>query len=319
MDPDVGPKAPGMTAPAQTLTFSGAPCRLDAWLAASVPALSRSRWQALVKEGQVTVNGQPRKANHTLHEGDVVGWTIPPPEPSELQPEDMKLDVLFEDADLLVINKPAGLVVHPAPGHRTGTLVHGLLHHCDDLAGIGGEERPGIVHRLDRDTSGCLLVAKTQSALNDLARQFKDRGVRKEYVALVWGRPSPPAGTVRTLIGRDPRNRQKMSSAVTTGREAITHYETVHAYPDMTLVHVRIETGRTHQIRVHMAHLRHPVVGDAMYGRARVHPLKELFTRQMLHAARITFTHPRTGAALEFEAPLPPDFRALLTALRTEG
>ena len=164
--------------------------RLDAFLATKLPELSRSRWQELIKDGRVTVNGEMRKPNYSLRENDVIAWDIPPPEPSELKPENIPLDVLFEDSDIIVINKPPGLVVHPAPGHSAGTLVHGLLFHCDDLAGIGGEERPGIVHRLDRDTSGCLIVAKTESALNELARQFKERDVKKEYVALVWGNPA---------------------------------------------------------------------------------------------------------------------------------
>lgn len=290
--------------------------RLDAFLAARRPDLSRARWQQLIRDGRVTVNGAARKPNHALHAGDRIAWEIPPAEPAELQPEEMPLDVLFEDADLIVINKPAGLVVHPAPGHSTGTLVHGLLFHCDDLTGIGGEERPGIVHRLDRDTSGCLVVAKNEQAHRALVAQFKARDVRKEYVALVWGRPVPAQGTVRTLIGRDPHHRQKMSAKVRAGREAVTHYEVVQAFADMSFVRVKIETGRTHQIRVHMAHLRHPVVGDTMYGRARQHPLAGLIVRQMLHAERIAFTHPRTGLELEFTAPLPPDFRALLAALR---
>lgn len=290
--------------------------RLDAFLAAYDPSRSRSRWQDLIREGRVTVNGTARKPNYTLREGDVIAWEIPPPEPAGLEPEDIPLDILYEDADLLVINKPPGLVVHPAPGHSSGTLVHGLLFHCDDLAGIGGEERPGIVHRLDRDTSGCLLVAKTEQALHALARQFKNRDVKKEYVALVWGRPVPARGTIRTLIGRDPHHRQKMSAKVATGREAVTHFELVQPFGEMSFVRVRIETGRTHQIRVHLAHIHHPVVGDAMYGRARQHELRDLITRQMLHAERITFVHPRTGAELEFTAPLPADFRALLGALR---
>lgn len=303
-----------------TLRFSGeAFARLDAFLASNVPELSRSRWQDLIKTGSVTVNGSARKANYSLRANDLVSWTIPPMEPTELKAENIPLDVLFEDSDLLVINKPAGLVVHPAPGHSTGTLVHGLLFHCDDLAGIGGEERPGIVHRLDRDTSGCLLVAKTEQALNALAKQFKDRIVKKEYVALVWGKPSPPRGTIKTLIGRDPHHRKKMSVKVSSGRESVTHYEVVQSWDDISFVRLRIETGRTHQIRVHMTHLLHPVVGDALYGRSRKHELGDLIVRQMLHAERISFTHPRTGAELEFNAPLPTDFRALLAALGVRG
>lgn len=299
------------------ITFSAEePARLDAWLAGARTELSRSRWQELIKDGRVTVNGIARKPNYSLRTNDVIAWEIPPVEPTELKPEPMNLDVMYEDSDLIVINKPPGLVIHPAPGHSTGTLVHGLLAHCDDLAGIGGKERPGIVHRLDRDTSGCLLVAKTQESLNALAKQFKDRIVKKEYVALVWGKPSPAKGTIKTLIARDPNHRQKMSANVKTGRDAVSHYEVVHSYKEMSFVRIRIETGRTHQIRVHMAHLHHAVVGDAMYGRSRKSDVGELIKRQMLHAERITFVHPRTGDTLEFNAPLPADFRTLLAALR---
>jgi 23S rRNA pseudouridine1911/1915/1917 synthase len=299
------------------IVFSGeAISRLDAFLAASRTDLSRSRWQELIKDGRVLVNGKPRKPNHSLRTGDAVSWDIPPPVPAGLVPENIPLNVLYEDQDLIVLNKPPGIVVHPSPGHSCGTLVHGLLFHCDDLAGIGGEERPGIVHRLDRDTSGCMLVAKTEQSMSDLSKQFKARDVKKEYVALVWGRPSPPRGTIRTLIARDPRHRQKMSANVQSGRDAVTHYEVVQPFDEMSFVRVKIETGRTHQIRVHMAHIRHSVVGDAMYGRPHQHALAALITRQMLHAERIAFTHPRTHIELEFTAPIPADFRALLTALR---
>ena len=322
MNPNTpSPQHPIASSPiAPPLRYSiSSPSRLDAFLATAAPEFSRSRWQDLIREGHVTVNGKTVKPNHTLRTGDTIDWTLPPTAPTELVPEDLKLDVLFEDADLIVLNKPPGLVVHPAPGHSTGTLVHGLLHHCDDLAGIGGEERPGIVHRLDRDTSGCLVVAKTEPALNALAAQFKDRDVKKEYVALVWGTPSPRTGTVRTLIARDPHHRQRMSAKVKAGREAVSHYEVLETWDDLAFVRIRIETGRTHQIRVHMAHLHHPVAGDALYGRAHPHhALTPLLVRQMLHAERIAFRHPTTGQDLAFAAPLPPDFRAVLTALRRE-
>lgn len=289
--------------------------RLDAWLAGAEPSLSRARWQQLIRDERVLVNGKAVKPNESLHAGDEIRWELPPPAPTNLEGEAMHLDILFEDADLIVINKPPGLVVHPAPGHATGTLVHGLLHHCEDLSGIGGEERPGIVHRLDRDTSGCLIVAKTEAAMAELARQFKDREVKKEYTALVWGRPIPAQGTVRTTIGRDPRHRQKMCADVKHGRDAVTHYETVTLFPDMTLMRLRIETGRTHQIRVHMAHLHHPVVGDRVYGRARKHEHEDLIVRQMLHAGRVSFTHPKSHKLMIFEAPLPADFAALMSAM----
>jgi 23S rRNA pseudouridine1911/1915/1917 synthase len=297
--------------------------RLDAWLASAEPELSRSRWQGLIRDGAVRVNRAERKPNYTLRAGDEIQWTIPPARAAAPQPEAIPLDVLFEDGDLLVVNKPPDLVVHPAPGHAGGTLVNALLHHCGDLTGIGGELRPGIVHRLDRDTSGALVVAKNDAALAGLARQFKGRTVRKEYVALVWGCPSRSRGTIRTLVGRNPYNRKKMAARPLetpdsrgarprsfSGREAVTHYEVVQRFEGLSLVRVRIETGRTHQIRVHLAHLGHPVCGDAQYGRARAHAVVP--SRQMLHAARMEFDHPRTGERMSFEAPIPADMRRVL-------
>jgi 23S rRNA pseudouridine1911/1915/1917 synthase len=210
-------------------------------------------------------------------------------------------------------------VVHPAAGHAAGTLVNALLYHCRDLAGIGGELRPGIVHRLDRDTSGALVVAKNESALRDLVRQFKARQVRKEYLALVWGQPRPAAGRVETLIGRSPRDRKKMSAQPKSGRPAVTLYETLENLGPAALLRVRIETGRTHQIRVHLAHLGHPVVGDREYGHKRPAPLPAPVPRQMLHAERLSCVHPRTGGLLVFSAPVPPDMQTLLAALRRAG
>lgn len=302
---------------ASSLRFpDSAPQRLDQFLAASQPEHSRARWKQLIESEQVQINGVVvRKANTKLKPGDAITWIVPPPVPSKLVPEEMALDVLYEDADLLVLNKPSDLVVHPAAGNWTGTLVHGLLHHCEDLEGIGGEERPGIVHRLDRDTSGCLVVAKTEQALADLAAQFKGREVKKEYVALAWGKFDQPRGTVRTQIARDPRKRQRMCVVTKDGKDAVSHFEVVKTLGGISLVRVRIETGRTHQIRVHLAHIGHPVVGDAMYGRGREHDLKAMMTRQMLHAERISFRHPRTGLPMEFAAPLPEDFSALWKAL----
>lgn len=309
-----------MTEPGEvsSLRFpDSAPQRLDQFLAASQPDHSRARWKQLIETDQVKINGAVvRKANTKLKPDDEISWIVPPPTPSRLVPEEMALDVMFEDEDLLVLNKPPDLVVHPAAGNWTGTLVHGLLHHCEDLAGIGGEERPGIVHRLDRDTSGCLVVAKTEQSLNALAAQFKGREVKKEYVALAWGKFDQPRGTVRTLITRDPRRRQQMCVSTTEGKEAVTHFEVTEFLGDASLLRIRIETGRTHQIRVHLAHLKHPIVGDSIYGRGHIHPLKELMKRQMLHAERLSFRHPRTNALMEFAAPLPPDFVALLEAFR---
>ncbi len=285
--------------------------RLDAWLAAAHPAVSRSRWKQLIEAGRVTLNGTPAlKPNTPLAPGDTLRCTLPEPEPVGLVPADIPLAILFEDADLLALNKPPGLVVHPAPGHAADTLVNALLHHCTDLAGIGGELRPGIVHRLDKDTSGVLVVAKNEKTHAALVAQFASHAIRKEYLALVWGTPKKPAGTLDLPVGRHPVHRQKM--AVTEkGRAAVTHYEILAAGPLASLLRVRIETGRTHQIRVHLAHLGHPVVGDATYGRARHGLPPELnISRQMLHAHVLEIVHPRTGRPRAFTAPPPPDFLA---------
>lgn len=297
----------------------GAGRRLDAWLATQRRDLSRARIQDLIRAGHVTVNGRPVKASSGLVAGMTVSLEVPLPIDSELRPESIPLDVLYEDDDLLAINKPAGLVVHPAAGHASGTLVNALLAHCPNLPGINGEKRPGIVHRLDRDTTGVIVVAKTDLAMRALVDAFKARTVRKEYAALVWGVLTPPAGRVETLIGRSSHNRKKMSASPSRGRAAITLYETVETFADASRLKVRIETGRTHQIRVHMAWLGHPVIGDKDYGRQRPNRLTTpLPTRQMLHAERLTLSHPRTGKELTFAAPWPEDMRVLLAALQGE-
>ena len=285
--------------------------RLDVHLAAVHPALSRSRWKQLIEAGHVFLNGVPvLKTNTALAPGDELRCALPDPESVGLVAADIPLAILHEDSDLIVLNKPAGLVVHPAPGHAADTLVNALLHHCADLQGIGGELRPGIVHRLDKDTSGVLVVAKNEASVAALVAQFSAHSVQKEYLALVWGAFKKPSGTVDLPVGRHPVHRQKM--AVTEkGRAAVTHYETLAAGPLAALLRVRIETGRTHQIRVHLAHLGHPVVGDATYGRAR-HGLPEnlQIPRQMLHAHVLQIIHPRTGRRLVFTAPPPADFLA---------
>ena len=292
--------------------------RLDAWLCRQEPELSRSRIQSLIREGGVTLDGKPCKPSQKLAEGQCVSLEIPAPAETTLVAEAIPLEVLFEDHDLVVLNKPAGLVVHPAAGHPSGTLVNALLAHCPDLAGIGGERRPGIVHRLDRDTTGVMVVAKNDPAMHALVDQFRHRQVTKEYLALVWGQLTPPCGRAETLIGRSPHDRKKMSTRVATGRPAITLYETLRTFAATSLVKVRIETGRTHQIRVHMAHLGHAVVGDPQYGRPRPGALPlPAPQRQMLHAARLCFTHPVSGQPMTFEAPLPRDMKALLEALET--
>ncbi len=293
--------------------------RLDAWLARAHPAHSRARWQQLIRDSRVRVDGTARRPNHRLAGGESIDWDEPPPAPPALVPEDRPLDIVYEDGDILVLNKPPGLVVHPAPGHPEGTLVHALLFHCKDLAGIGGELRPGIVHRLDQDTSGLMVVAKNERALRDLAAQFKTREVRKEYLALAWDHPEPESGTIRTRIRRHPTRRQRMAVDPLEGRMSVTHYETVERFRLCTLLRLRIETGRTHQIRVHLAHIGHPVVGDTVYGRARGRTLPLPTRRQFLHAARLAFTHPGTGAPLEFDAPPPDDLRTIIRALRAEG
>ena len=300
-----------MTATLLAFTLDQRAARLDSFLAAAHPAISRSRWKQLIEAGHVALNGTPiRKPNTALASGDTLACTLPAPEPVGLAPADIPLDILHEDADLIVLNKPAGLVVHPAPGHAADTLVNALLHHCGDLQGIGGELRPGIVHRLDKDTSGVLVVAKNEPAHAALVAQFAAHTVQKEYLALAWGVPAKKCGTVEFPVGRHPVHRQKM--AVTEkGRAAITHYEVLAAGPLASLLRVRIETGRTHQIRVHLARLGHPVVGDTVYGRARhgLPPGLDL-SRQMLHAHALKIVHPRTGAPLAFTAPPPADFLA---------
>jgi 23S rRNA pseudouridine1911/1915/1917 synthase len=292
--------------------------RLDAWIAAEVAALSRVRVQAMLKSGAIHfADGAAMKAQTKAVAGMQIVVEILPPEPVTVEAEDIPLDVLYEDADLIVINKPAGLVVHPAPGHASGTLVNALLFHCADLAGVGGELRPGIVHRLDRDTSGVMIVAKCQSAMDSLGRQFHDRKVEKEYVAILHGIPRPGVGRIETLIGRSRHDRKMMGVQSTHGRNAITSYRLTEAFGEFCFVKVGIETGRTHQIRVHMSHIGNPVVGDAVYGgRYNRRPLPATVDRQMLHAAMLTFDHPTSGERLTFEAPLAPDIVGLLSALR---
>ena len=294
--------------------------RLDIGLGLLCPDLSRSRLQSLIRDGHVRLNGTAAKPSQKLSAAMVVEIEIPPPVPSAMMPEAIPLEVLYEDADILVLNKPAGLVVHPAAGHASGTLVNALLAHCPDLGGIGGEVRPGIVHRLDRDTTGAMVVAKQAQALQALVNQFKRRQVGKEYLALVWGAFEPPAGRIETLIGRSARNRKTMSATPAVGRPAVTVYRTVERFAAASLLALRIETGRTHQIRVHMAFKGHPVIGDAQYGRQ--HPGRlpgAMPARQMLHAHRLTLIHPRTGVTMTFEAPLPADVENLLNQLRHEG
>lgn len=300
-----------------TLTVEGGAeeRRLDQWLARKLPELTRSRIQALAKQGCLTdAEGRAApKLSSAPQPGATLVLTLPPAEPSDVMPEDIPLDVLYEDADLLALNKPAGLVVHPACGHSHGTLVNALLHHCPDLKGIGGERRPGIVHRLDMDTSGVMVVAKTERAHRALVQAFAEHALEKVYVALVHGAP-PPEGTLENLIGRHPTHRQKMAVVHENGRRALTHWRVLAALPNgLSRVECRIETGRTHQIRVHMASLGTPIAGDALYGKPALdRRLPHPPARQLLHARLLALRHPVTGEPLRFVAPFPEDFAPYL-------
>ncbi len=291
--------------------------RLDKFLAGEVPNHSRAQIQRLIDEGRV---GLPRlkvvKANSPVRTGDTVTVEVPEAVPSSIVAEDLPLEILYDDADVVVVNKPAGLVVHPGAGHASGTLVHALLHHVKDLSGIGGEQRPGIVHRLDKGTSGVMVVAKHDQAHQELARQFHDREVEKEYVALVWG-VVHNRRRIDLPIGRDPVHREKVSTRARRARHAVTRVTWARHLPGVTLIRVAIATGRTHQIRVHLAAIGHAIVGDSVYGgiHTRVqHDIRAVqrLTRPFLHAERLAFTHPRSGERVSFEAPLPADLLAVL-------
>jgi len=278
--------------------------RLDQFLAKRLPEFSRSRLQQLIRDGFVLLNNSTTRPRQTVRGGDKIQLTEPPLEKIETLPEQIPLEILFEDNDLVVVNKPAGLVVHPGAGHREHTLVNALLNHCSMLSGIGGKERPGIVHRLDKDTSGCLVVAKNDAAHRGLSQQFADRTVQKIYLALVAGRLRQPAGVIEEKIGRHPVHRQRMSATALRGRMAKTEYRVVRWSEQASLVECSLHTGRTHQIRVHLHHLGHPVLGDKIYAPR----LGKDFPRQMLHAWKLGFRHPRTEEWKHFEAPLPDDF-----------
>lgn len=294
--------------------------RLDHFLVSVVPGQSRSHLQRLIEEGHVTVNGRPAKANLRLKLGVSVDIDIPEAREPIPAPENIELPIVYEDADLVVVNKPPGMVVHPAAGHDSGTLVNALLYHVDDLSGIGGEKRPGIVHRLDRGTSGLMVVAKNDAAHQELARQFHDREVSKEYLALVWG--VVVAGRrIEDPIGRDPNNRLKMTNRARRSREAVTRIVRVfQVNPALALAQIAIHTGRTHQIRVHLSSIGHPIVGDTLYGGLRrrlpfdIRAVSRL-DRPFLHAAKLAFKHPRDGRRMEFESELPPDLKSVLDDL----
>ena len=287
--------------------------RADQLIARLAPGLTRSAAQRLLEEGAVTRNGQPVKKNYKAAEGDVLAVALPDPEPAEAVPQDIPLDVVYEDDDVIVVNKPVGLVVHPAAGHPDGTLVNALLYHCGkSLSGINGALRPGIVHRIDRDTSGLIIAAKNDAAHQALAAQLADHSLYREYEAVCVGVLREDAGTVDAPIGRNPADRKKMAVDRKNGRPAVTHWSVLARYPGHTHIRCRLETGRTHQIRVHLASMGHPLLGDTVYGAKR--PVPGL-AGQCLHARRLSFVHPRTGERLTLECPLPPWFEEVLTKL----
>ncbi len=303
--------------------------RLDVFLTREIGHFSRAYFQRLIEAQKVLVNETPEKASYLVTPGDRIEVLIPPPKKYEMAPENIPLNIVYEDRYLLVVNKPAGLVVHPAVGHFTGTLVNALLYHCRDLSGIGGELRPGIVHRLDKDTSGLLVVAKDDYTHRKLSEQFSLRTIDREYWALVWGVPSPRSGRIETQIGRSPTNRKKMAVLKEGGKLAITTYETQERLYLLSLVKLKLGTGRTHQIRVHMAHIGHPVLGDSPYGgrnrrlgaltaaeRKIAATYLEMMPRQALHARTLGFEHPHTHERLRFESDLPEDMDTLLARAR---
>jgi 23S rRNA pseudouridine1911/1915/1917 synthase len=297
--------------------------RLDKFLAAQLPEFSRTQIQRLIEQGHVSVASAEATARYRVRAAEQIRLGVPPPRPARPIAEAIPLPIVYEDEALVVINKPPGMVVHPAPGHARGTLVNALLYHCRTLSGIGGEERPGIVHRLDKDTSGLLLVAKHDRSHRHLAAQLKARQVRRRYLALVVGRMPAAHGTMDGPIGRHPQQRQKMA-VVAHGRAACTHYEVVDVWGPVTRLRLRLDTGRTHQIRVHLAHAGRPVVGDPVYGPGTVRlpqaPQLErqlrAFSRQALHAEELRFQHPETAAWMTFTAPLPADMQGLISSLQ---
>ncbi|MCR5447966.1 MAG: RluA family pseudouridine synthase [Solobacterium sp.] len=288
--------------------------RIDRYLS-DVSDLSRSRVQSLVKEGLITVNGKPVKSSYAVCEGVIIEADVPEDQPMDLLPENIPLDILYEDEDVIVINKPKGMIVHPASGIYTGTLVNALLYHCKDLSGINGVIRPGIVHRIDKDTTGCIVACKNDFAHTAIAAQLESKTCRRDYLAVVMGNIVHDDGLIDAPIGRDPADRQKMKVTDKASREARTHFHVLKRFKNSTYVECRLDTGRTHQIRVHMKYINHPVMGDLKYGK----PCRYMDTQgQVLHAHRLTFVHPRTNETMVFEAPLPEYFRKLLTILEEE-
>jgi len=287
--------------------------RLDAFLASSLDGLTRSQAARLIESGEVAVNGKTAGKSYRLAGGEDIAVTLPEPEPVEAVPQDIPLDVVYEDADVIVVNKPSGMVVHPAPGHPDGTLVNALLYHCaGTLSGIGGALRPGIVHRIDRDTSGLIIAAKNDAAHQYLSAQLADHTLARTYECIVVGKLREDRGTVDAPIARHPTDRKRMA-VVAGGREAVTHWEVIARYPGYTHVRCRLETGRTHQIRVHMAYIGHPILGDTVYGAKKEVPG---LTGQCLHAVGLRFLHPRTHEVVELFCPLPEEFTRMLQKIR---
>ena len=287
--------------------------RLDAFLASSLDGLTRSQATRLIESGEVAVNGRAVSKSYKLAGGEDIAVTLPEPEPVEAVPQDIPLDVVYEDADVIVVNKPSGMVVHPAPGHPDGTLVNALLYHCaGTLSGIGGALRPGIVHRIDRDTSGLIIAAKNDAAHQYLSAQLADHTLARTYECIVVGKLREDRGTVDAPIARHPTDRKRMA-VVAGGREAVTHWEVIARYPGYTHVRCQLETGRTHQIRVHMAYIGHPILGDTVYGAKKEVPG---LTGQCLHAVGLRFLHPRTHEVVELSCPLPDEFTRMLQKIR---
>lgn len=303
------------------------PERIDAFIARSVEGLTRSAAQRLTEEGRVTVRGGKAKPSLKLRGGEEIVVEIPPPVPAEPQAEEIPLDILYEDRDVVVVNKPAGMVVHPAAGNPAGTLVNALLGHCTDLSGIGGELRPGIVHRIDKDTSGILVVAKSDRAHHSLAHQFKEHTIKRVYLALVFGSPKEDRGKIEAAIGRHPVDRKKMSGTARRGKHAVTHWRVQGRFNGITLLQLRLETGRTHQIRVHLSEAGHPLVGDAVYGGSgRLANIQDPLLRQLikelgrqaLHAKTLGFIHPVSGEYMEFDTEIPEDMARIIGYLGKE-
>jgi 23S rRNA pseudouridine1911/1915/1917 synthase len=307
--------------------------RLDVLVASLLSDCTRTFVAGLIVAEHIQVDGQPKKPGYRVKSGEKISGVIPPPVSIEFKPEPIPIDILYEDDHIIVVNKQAGLVVHPAPGHYSGTLVNGLLYHCPDLGGIGGELRPGIVHRLDKDTSGTLIVAKNDAAHHHLSRQFKSRQIKKEYLALVHGILKTATGSIKLPIGRHPVDRKRMSTVSPKGRTAETKWRVKEEFQGITLLSLNLMTGRTHQIRVHCAAMHHPIVGDKVYrprhlektiakGHERSDKLLQILKtvkRQMLHAWRLSFCHPHTGEAVSFESPLPGDMAQLIKKIRNIG